>query len=264
MAWISVYQEVDGPKLRKLAKLLETSKAEALGILNFLWFWGMNNADETGRVLEAGREDIEDAIAGVSKVGSEAIVDALFTAGWLDAVEDDIFIHDWDTWQEQWYKLQKTRKYNAERMRQKRSEDRAVRGRQEAPEGEDAPEPPPPPKDASGAGNGLQERPQKKPKAAEKGPEKKKYAEFVRMTEEEYEKLIERYGMPFTVACIEELDNYKGAKGKTYKNDYRAILSWVVDRVNERRPGLMRVSKESADTPQSTAQNPYEEWGDDQ
>ncbi len=147
MAWISVYQEVDGPKLRKLAKLLETSKAEALGILNFLWFWGMNNADETGRVLEAGREDIEDAIAGVSRVGPKAIVDALFTAGWLDAVEGDIFIHDWDTWQEQWYKLQKTRKYNAERMRRNRSEDRAARGRQEAPEGEDVSEPPPPPQD---------------------------------------------------------------------------------------------------------------------
>lgn len=263
MAWISVYQEVDGPKLRKLAKLLETSKAEALGILNFLWFWGMNNADETGRVLEAGREDIEDAIAGVSSVGPKAIVDALFTAGWLDAVEGDIFIHDWDTWQEQWYKLQKTRKSKAEYMRRTRNEDRAARGRQEAQEREDVPEPPPPPKDASGAGKSLQEPVPKKPKPAEKGPEKKKYAEFVRMTEEEYEKLIEKYGMPFTVACIEELDNYKGAKGKTYKNDYRAILSWVVDRVNERRPGLMRVSKETADAPQSMTKNPFEEWGDE-
>ena len=262
MAWISVYQEVDGPKLRKLAKLLETSKAEALGILNFLWFWGMNNADETGRVLEAGREDIEDAIAGVSRVSSKSIVDALFTAGWLDAVEGDIFIHDWDTWQEQWYKLQKTRKYNAERMRRNRSEDRAARGHQEAPEGEDTPELLPSPKDASEAGKGLQEPVPKKPKSSEKGPEKKKYAEFVRMTEEEYERLIEKYGLPFTVACIEELDNYKGAKGKTYKNDYRAILSWVVDRVNERRPGLMRVSKETADAPQSMTKNPFEEWGD--
>ena len=59
MAWISVYQEVDGPKLRKLSKMLSTCKAEALGILNFLWFWGMVNADETGKVLEADRTDIE-------------------------------------------------------------------------------------------------------------------------------------------------------------------------------------------------------------
>ena len=103
MAWISVYQEVDGPKLRRLARLLETSKAESLGILNFLWFWGMNNADETGKVLEASREDIEDALAGTTRIRPEAVVDALFEAGWLDASGDDILIHDWDQWQEQWY-----------------------------------------------------------------------------------------------------------------------------------------------------------------
>ena len=117
MAWISVYQEVDGPKLRRLARLLETSKAESLGILNFLWFWGMNNADETGKVLEASREDIEDALAGTTRIRPEAVVDALFEAGWLDISGDDILIHDWDQWQEQWYKLQRTRKNNAERDR---------------------------------------------------------------------------------------------------------------------------------------------------
>jgi len=136
MAWISVYQEVDGPKLRKLARLLETSRAEALGILNFLWFWGMNNADETGKVLEAGREDIEDTVAGVSRIKPEAVVNALFEAGWLDTVEGDIYIHDWDTWQEQWYKLQKTRKYNTERMRRKRSEEKENHEHQDAPETE--------------------------------------------------------------------------------------------------------------------------------
>ena len=36
-----------------------------------------------------------------------------------------------------------------------------------------------------------------------------------------------------TKRMIEILDNYKGAKGKRYKSDYRAILTWVVDRYNE-------------------------------
>jgi hypothetical protein len=61
----------------------------------------------------------------------------------------------------------------------------------------------------------------------------KKYAEFVRMTEEEYQKLIEQYGEKATKKMIEILDNYKGATGKTYKSDYRAILSWVVKRYQE-------------------------------
>lgn len=41
MAWVSVHQEVDGAKLRRLYKTIGCSKFEALGILNFLWFWGM-------------------------------------------------------------------------------------------------------------------------------------------------------------------------------------------------------------------------------
>lgn len=65
-----------------------------------------------------------------------------------------------------------------------------------------------------------------KPKAI-KQP-KINYAEFVTMTEEEYNKLIARVGKEGTKKCIEILDNYKGAKGVKYASDYRAILNWVV------------------------------------
>jgi hypothetical protein len=37
---------------------------------------------------------------------------------------------------------------------------------------------------------------------------------------------------------IKVLDNYKGASGKTYESDYRAILNWVIDRVKgQAKPG---------------------------
>ena len=58
-------------------------------------------------------------------------------------------------------------------------------------------------------------------------------AEFVTMTNDEYEKLIATYGKEFTDKCVEVLDNYKGSSGKKYKSDYRAVLSWVVGKVNE-------------------------------
>lgn len=61
--------------------------------------------------------------------------------------------------------------------------------------------------------------------------EKNNYGEFVSMTQTEHDKLVAKYGAPFTVECIRVLDNYKGSSGKKYSNDYRAILSWVVDRV---------------------------------
>lgn len=57
------------------------------------------------------------------------------------------------------------------------------------------------------------------------------YAEFVKMKESEYNKLVEEHGEPLTLKMIQVLDNYKGANGKKYKSDYRAILNWVVDKV---------------------------------
>lgn len=58
MAWISVHESLNGSKLRRLFKALGCSKFEATGILVFLWFWGLNNADSTGRIQYADVEDI--------------------------------------------------------------------------------------------------------------------------------------------------------------------------------------------------------------
>ena len=66
----------------------------------------------------------------------------------------------------------------------------------------------------------------------EKKEEKIHFAEFVSMTNAEYEKLVSTYGKKSADQCIQTLDNYKGSSGKKYKSDYRAILSWVVDKLN--------------------------------
>lgn len=66
--------------------------------------------------------------------------------------------------------------------------------------------------------------------------EKIHFAEFVSMTNAEYEKLVSTYGKEFADQCITILDNYKGSSGKTYKSDYRAILNWVIDRAKESKP----------------------------
>lgn len=79
---------------------------------------------------------------------------------------------------------------------------------------------------------------EKKPRARKSTPkpEKKEYAEFVKLTEAEYEKLVAKHGVEKTRRLIETLDNYKGTKQKNhnkYDSDYRAILSWVVSKVEE-------------------------------
>ena len=236
MAWVSVHQEVDGSKLRRLYKTIGCSKFEALGILNFLWFWGMKNADETGLVSDADLEVLSRYLYGCgegSTLDMGKVVQALADVGWIDMAADGFYIHDWDQWQEQWYKLQKTRKRDAERKRREAA----------------AAEQPEEPEKKSG-----------KKKKSE--PEKKTYAEFVKMTEASYARLVELYGEAFTAACITKLDLYKGSKGKTYKDDCRAILSWVVRQVNEDNPGLMKKSRgESAGAPPGS-DNPYAEWGE--
>jgi hypothetical protein len=62
---------------------------------------------------------------------------------------------------------------------------------------------------------------------------KKIYADHVQMTEEEYQKLIDKYGEPKTKAMIEKLNVFKGAKGQVYKSDYMAILNWVASWVEQ-------------------------------
>lgn len=68
-----------------------------------------------------------------------------------------------------------------------------------------------------------------------KEEEKIHFADFVSMTNAEHEKLVSTYGKDFVDQCITVLDNYKGSNGKTYKSDYRAILSWVIDKVKEQQ-----------------------------
>jgi hypothetical protein len=62
-------------------------------------------------------------------------------------------------------------------------------------------------------------------------PAKIAFAEYVNMQQKEYDKLVKEHGKESTDEMIKVLDNYKGSSGKKYKDDYRAILSWVADKV---------------------------------
>jgi hypothetical protein len=64
-------------------------------------------------------------------------------------------------------------------------------------------------------------------------PQKIKFADFVSLTNAEYEALVAKLGEDGAKRCIEILDNYKGSTGKKYKSDYRTILNWVVQRYEE-------------------------------
>lgn len=60
----------------------------------------------------------------------------------------------------------------------------------------------------------------------EKNEKKKDYMEFVSLTEEEYQKLIDQFGESGTQDKMERLNLYKGSTGRKYDSDYMTILSW--------------------------------------
>ena len=75
----------------------------------------------------------------------------------------------------------------------------------------------------------------KSTKIAGKVEIKDKYGDDVLLSLEEYGKLITRLGTKERAdKCIEILDNAKGAKGYTYKSDYKAILTWVIKELEKR------------------------------
>ena len=76
-----------------------------------------------------------------------------------------------------------------------------------------------------------EETPQSKSKSKSKSKVKAKdtkalYGDFVKLTEEEYQKLVEQFGRDGADRRIEKLNLYKGSTGKKYKSDYLTILSW--------------------------------------
>lgn len=64
---------------------------------------------------------------------------------------------------------------------------------------------------------------------------KNKYAEYVSLTADEYQKLLDEHGEDNALELISILNAYKGSNGKKYKSDYLAILNWVVERLYEKQ-----------------------------
>ncbi|WP_212930109.1 DNA-binding protein [Shouchella clausii] len=66
-----------------------------------------------------------------------------------------------------------------------------------------------------------------KKKPAPQKPSKRTYLDFVKLTEEEREKLIKKFGSVKTDDLIEQLNNYIGSKGDKYKSHYYTLLNWA-------------------------------------
>lgn len=230
MAWIKSNEELGHhPKMKKLARLLSISWPEAIGYLHYLWWWALNYAQD-GDLTKYEPGDIADAVFWTKE--PKELVDALIESGFLDLAEDgELSIHDWFDYTGDLFvkreanrermrkaraKAKETSAKNVQRTTTERTGAREEKSREEKKREEES----------------RKEENKKDPPAKTHKP-KEKYAEFVSLTNDEYSSLVAKLGEDGTARCIEILDNYKGANGKKYKSDYRAILNWVIERYEE-------------------------------
>jgi len=123
MAWISVHEDILGGKMRELSKSIGCSQNETVGILIRLWLWGINNADKEGRIIGANADDVAEILAIGKDKGIEAdsIVDYLIECDWIEVVDDTLYIHDWEEWQEPLYAFKERRERDRQRKRAERA-----------------------------------------------------------------------------------------------------------------------------------------------
>ena len=122
MVWISMYRELlTHPKLRKFMRSSGLSRNEAAGTLFSVWAWGVDNAERNGMILEADRRDIADVISAGSGLSDgvkpSKVVDSMVESGWIDELDGHLYLHDWDEWQEMYYRFIDKREKDTARKR---------------------------------------------------------------------------------------------------------------------------------------------------
>lgn len=114
MAWVEFHQALPRhPKTLRVAVTLGVSRAQVCGHLAMLWCWALDARPDGGPL------DAIDVIAGAEwEQPRKDFVGALMAAGFLDAREDGMWLHDWDDYAG---RLVAQRRANKQRMRDARA-----------------------------------------------------------------------------------------------------------------------------------------------
>lgn len=229
MAWIESHQGLARhPKTKKLARILDVSLPASVGHLHFLWWWAMDYAAD-GDLSRYDSGDLADACGWEGE--SQHIVNALIHSGFLEERHEGLFIHDWDDYAG---RLLDKRKQNAERKRMSRGRHADVT---ETSDGEErdgqvshratVPNHTEPYLTIPKSNKAYEPVPEIMPKGL-----KKKYADYVFLTEAEYDKLTVMLGEA-------ERDKYflrfgawiSGQKKQVQekRSAYLTILNWFRD-----------------------------------
>lgn len=122
MAWIESHQDLGHhPKLKKLCRVLNISQPQAVGHLQYFWWWSVDYCEDG----DLSRFDALDIAIGAMWEGDpQEFLNALVLCGWIDSDHERRTIHDWD---EYIGRLIDRRAANAERMRAARAAKKSAR-----------------------------------------------------------------------------------------------------------------------------------------
>jgi len=97
-----------------------------MGILLKLWLWALDNANKTGELLNADRDDVARLYIGSTsaKAKPERVVELLISEGWINELGGNLFIHDWPEWQRYWFDFQERREKDRTRKKRGNSEEK--------------------------------------------------------------------------------------------------------------------------------------------
>jgi hypothetical protein len=100
MTWIESHLELgQHPKTRRLARKLGISLPQAVGHLQYLWWWAMDYAAD-GDLTRYEAGDIADAM--LWEGDAQELVDCLVDAAFLDVSDGALTVHDWASYGGKW------------------------------------------------------------------------------------------------------------------------------------------------------------------
>ena len=95
MAWIESHQSLARHrKTLRAASLLKTDRHKLIGHLHELWWWGLDNADIDGVLLDIEDDEIASA-AGWPVKDASTFTGALVAAGFIDQADGRYALHNW-------------------------------------------------------------------------------------------------------------------------------------------------------------------------
>lgn len=233
MAWVSVHEKLIGPKLRELAKEIGTSQNEAIGILIRMWLWALNEADTAGALKYVDGDDIKGVLANglVKDTDTETVLNGLISTGWLEMVDGSYYIHDWEDWQKQWYRLQDVKEKNKIRQQKFRDNHRGEKAKKPTPKQtvEDNEEPEKTEKKSSGYTKDFEEFWQIYPRKVGKGEAYKKYK--ARLNDGFSEAELLEAATNYARKCASEHTEEKYIKhGKTFLSEATPFTDYISSR----------------------------------